>query len=125
MIENLSISYDDIDKLNDSTFIKKLHSRIDLIIENIINEFITYVAIELNKKNKIELRDEIIKRIPDLFNSFADDFKQSISMLNHISDIEQKTNLLTAILFYEKIENQIINELYRVISILKNNILSI
>lgn len=125
MIENLSISYDNIETLNDSVFIQKLHNRINLNIKDINNQLINYTAIELNKKNKTELRDEIIKRIPVLLENFANDLKQSIATLNHLSDIEQKTNLLTAILFYEKIENEITNELYRVFSILKNNISSL
>lgn len=125
MIENLSNSYDDIETLNDNTFIKKMHDRIDNNIEDIRNKLINNIAIETNKKNKPELRELLLNEIPTIFDEFAVEFKQSLAVLNHLSDVETKTNLLTAILYYEKIENQITNELYKVLSLLNNQISSI
>jgi hypothetical protein len=125
MIENLSNSYDDIETLQDNTFIKKMHDRIDNNIADIRNKLINNIAIETNKKNKPELRELLLNEIPVIFDEFVVEFKQSISILSHLSDVENKTNLLTAILYYEKIENQITNELYKVLSILNNQINSI
>jgi hypothetical protein len=125
MIENLSNSYDDIETLNDNAFIKKMHDRIDSNIADIRNKLITNIAIETNKKNKPELRELLLNEIPNIFDEFVVEFKQSVAVLNHLSDVENKTNLLTAILYYEKIENQITNELYKVLSILNNQISSI
>jgi hypothetical protein len=125
MIENLSNSYDDIETLNDNAFIKKIHDRIDKNIADIRDQLITNIAIQANKKNKPELRDALLKELPTVFDEFAAEFKQSIAVLNHLSDIENKTNLLTAVLYYEKIENQISNELYKVLSILNNQISAI
>jgi hypothetical protein len=125
MIENLSNSYDDIEILNDNAFIKKIHDRIDNNIADIRNKLINNIAIETNKKNKPELKELLLSEIPNIFDEFIVEFKQSIAVLNHLSDVENKTNLLTAILYYEKIENQITNELYKVLSILNNQISSI
>ena len=125
MIENLSNSYDDIETLKDNAFIKRMHDRIDNNIADIRNKLITNIAIETNKKNKPELRELLLNKIPVILDEFAIEFKQSIAVLNHLSDVETKTNLLTAILYYEKIENQITNELYKVLSILNNQISSI
>lgn len=125
MIENLSNSYDDIETLNDNAFIKKMHDRIDNNIADIRNQLINNIAIETNKKNKPELRELLLNEIPTILDEFAVEFKQSVAVLNHLSDVEAKTNLLTAILYYEKIENQITNELYKVLSILNNQISSI
>jgi uncharacterized protein YdcH (DUF465 family) len=125
MIENLSNSYDDIEILQDSVFIKKIHDRIDSNIADIKNQLINNIAIQTGKKNKLELRDILLKEIPEVLDSFASEFKQSVAVLNHLSDVENKTNLLTAILYYEKIENQINNELYKVLSILNNQISTI
>lgn len=125
MIENLSNSYDDIETLNDNAFIKKMHDRIDNNIADIRNQLINNIAIETNKKNKPELRELLLNEIPTILDEFAVEFKQSVAVLNHLSDVETKTNLLTAILYYEKIENQITNELYKVLSILNNQISSI
>jgi hypothetical protein len=125
MIENLSNSYDDIEILQDSVFIKKIHDRIDRNIVDIKNQLINNIAIQTGKKNKLELRDILLKEIPDVLDNFASEFKQSLAVLNHLSDVENKTNLLTAILYYEKIENQINNELYKVLSILNNQISTI
>lgn len=125
MIENLSSSYDDIEILQDSVFIKKIHDRIDSNIADIKNQLINNIAIQTGKKNKLELRDILLKEMPEVLDSFASEFKQSLAVLNHLSDVENKTNLLTAILYYEKIENQINNELYKVLSILNNQISTI
>jgi hypothetical protein len=125
MIENLSNSYDDIETLQDNAFIKRMHDRIDNNITDIRNQLINNIAIETNKKNKPELRELLLNEIPTIFDEFVLEFKQSIAVLNHLSDVENKTNLLTAILYYDKIENQITNELYKVLSILNNQISSI
>jgi activator of HSP90 ATPase len=125
MIENLSNSYDDIEILQDNVFIKKIHDRIDSHIEDIKNQLINNIAIQTKKKNKLELRDILLKEIPEVLDSFSSEFKQSLAVLSHLSDVENKTNLLTAILYYEKIENQISNELYKVLSILNNQISAI
>lgn len=125
MIENLSNNYEDIELLKDNVFIKKLHDRINNNIFDIKNQLIDKIAIATKEKNKLDLRDVLIAEISTILDEFATEFKKAIAVLSHLSDVENKTNLITAILFYEKIEDQITNELYKVLSILTNQINSL
>ena len=123
MIENIeSITYDNIELLNDSAFIKQSHDRIDSHINNIKEQLITAIAIRCNQISKLDLRDILVKDIEELLENFRIDFKKGIAVLSHLSDVENKANLATAISWYSTIDEKITNELYQVLTILINKI---
>jgi hypothetical protein len=129
MIENIeSISYEGIDSvelLNDSIFIEIAHKRIDSAIADIKEKLITAIAIQTNKTNKTEFRDLVIAELDTMLANFKDEFKKSVAILSHLSDIENKTNLATAMNWYTSINEKITNELYQVLNILLNKIKTI
>lgn len=123
MIENIeSITYDNIELLNDSAFIKQSHDRIDSHINNIKEQLITAIAIRCNQISKLDLRDILVKDIEELLENFRIEFKKGIAVLSHLSDVENKANLATAISWYATIDEKITNELYQVLTILINKI---
>jgi hypothetical protein len=123
MIENIeSIAYDNIELLNDSTFIARIHTRIDTNIEDIRQKLINAIATQTNKTQQIEFRDILIEEMNILLEDFKIEFKKGIAILSHLSDIENKTNLTTALNWYNSINEKITNELYQVLTILTNKI---
>jgi len=123
MIENIeSITYDNVELLNDSLFIIRAHEKIDNHISNIKDQLITAIAIKCNQIGKLDLRDLLIKEMEILLQNFTTDFKKAIAVLSHLSDVENKANLTTAMSWYETIEDKIANELYQVLTILVNKI---
>ena len=129
MIENIeSISYEGLESvelLNDSIFIEMAHKKIDNAIADIKEKLITAIAIQTNKTNNIEFRDLAIAELDTMLANFKDEFKKAVSILSHLSDIENKTNLATAMNWYSSINEKITNELYQVLTILLNKIKTI
>lgn len=129
MIENIeSISYDKLESvelLNDSIFIEIAHKKIDDIIIDIKEQLITAIAIQSKKTNNIEFRDLTIAELEPIMVNFKNEFKKAVAILSHLSDIENKTNLATAMRWYSSINEKITNELYQVLSILLNKIKTI
>jgi hypothetical protein len=123
MIENIeSIAYDNVELLNDSAFIIEAHRLIDNHIENIKQQLITAIAIQTNKTQKLEFRDLVISETENFLEQFKNEFKQAIAVLSHLSDVENKANLATAMDWYKNINEKITNELYQVLTILLNKI---
>jgi len=123
MIENIeSIAYDNVELLNDSVFIIEAHRLIDNHIENIKQQLITAIAIQTNKTQKLEFRDLVITEMETSLEEFKDEFKKAIAVLSHLSDVENKANLATAMYWYKNINEKITNELYQVLTILLNKI---
>lgn len=123
MIENIeSIAYDNVELLNDSAFIIEAHRLIDNHIENIKQQLVTAIAIQTNKTQKLEFRDLVLSEIENFLEQFKNEFKQAIAVLSHLSDVENKANLATAMDWYKNINEKITNELYQVLTILLNKI---
>ena len=123
MIENIeSITYNNVELLNDSLFIIRAHEKIDNHISNIKDQLITAIAIKCNQIGKLDLRDLLIQEMEILLQNFSTDFKKAIAVLSHLSDVENKANLTTAMSWYETIDDKIANELYQVLTILVNKI---
>jgi hypothetical protein len=123
MIENIdSISYENIELLNDQDFIRQAHIRIDRDLDNIKSKVITAIAIQTNKTQKLEFRDLVIDELESLIEKFRADLKHGVAVLSHLSDITNKTNLATAMQWYTNINEKITNELYQVLNILLNKI---
>lgn len=123
MIENIdSIAYENTELLNDSIFIEDAQKKIDNAIADIREKLITAIAIQANKTKNFEFRDLALTEIDMLLSNFKDEFKKAVAILSHLSDIENKTNLATAMKWYSSINEKITNELYQVLSILLNKI---
>lgn len=114
-----SIDYDQITNLNDYYHFKIILDHVDSIFSDIKNKLINYIATRKTSKNiDLTQADDVNRELLNILEQYRSEYKKKISILSHISDIEGKTNVKTANVFYENLKVFITNELYKTYGLL-------
>jgi hypothetical protein len=114
-----SIDYNQISNLNDYYHFKIILDHMDNIFFDMKNKLINYIATR-KTANNIDLvqADDLNRELLNLLEQYRSEYKKKISILSHISDIEGKTNVKTANIFYDNLQVFITNELYKAYGLL-------
>jgi hypothetical protein len=109
-----SIDYSNPDLLNDSYFIKQLIVLIDNNFNDISTKITNHIATRQNKKTiDYDTGTLLLDNSLAVLEEYRTTYKLQISTISHISDIQYKSNMKTAIIFYDNLKGFITNEIYK------------